>query len=280
MPHTNAFEQCQLQNKRLFWIVIASVAVSLYSMSGWREAGKVVTGHFPPDLRNGATIRMSQTPDVPAHVVYAFGHLIWQKINRWESNGSRDYGVQIFSMQDYLTPSCREQLIADMNIRSKAGELLSRTRTLEEILGMTFSEQRVIVQGNGAWKVVLDAQIRESVNGMAVKSAYLRYPLRIVRFDVDREKNPWGLAVDCYGNERPARLDPKAVAVAQGSNTIVSDNALQPAHIATDVPSVSELAAEGATAAASAATPPKPGSSAAAGTSGLYTPTVLPAPAN
>jgi len=36
----------------------------------------------------------------------------------------------------------------------------------------------------------------------------VRYPLRIVRFDADREKNPFGLAIDCFDDvAQPSRLD-------------------------------------------------------------------------
>ena len=38
--------------------------------------------------------------------------------------------------------------------------------------------------------------------------------------DVDREKNPWGLAIDCFGAERPARLDAKVVDVAKTGRTL------------------------------------------------------------
>ena len=33
--------------------------------------------------------------------------------------------------------------------------------------------------------------------GERVKSRAVAYPVRVVRFDVDRELNPWGLALDC-----------------------------------------------------------------------------------
>ena len=34
-----------------------------------------------------------------------------------------------------------------------------------------------------------------------VKRALVRYPLNIVRYDVDAEKNPWGLALDCFAGQ-------------------------------------------------------------------------------
>ena len=36
----------------------------------------------------------------------------------------------------------------------------------------------------------------------------VRYPLRVVRFEADREQNPFGLAVDCFNdNDLPSRID-------------------------------------------------------------------------
>ena len=31
-----------------------------------------------------------------------------------------------------------------------------------------------------------------------MKRVVVRYPLRVVRFDLDPERNKWGLALDCY----------------------------------------------------------------------------------
>ncbi|MGH2626875.1 MAG: DUF2895 family protein, partial [Anaerolineales bacterium] len=44
------------------------------------------------------------------------------------------------------------------------------------------------------------------VKGMPVKQTRVRYPLEVVLQDVDPEHNPWGLALDGYGSEAPARL--------------------------------------------------------------------------
>ena len=45
--------------------------------------------------------------------------------------------------------------------------------------------------------VSLDLMIEEMVLGERVKSRAVAYPVRVVRYDVDRELNPWGLALDC-----------------------------------------------------------------------------------
>ena len=40
-----------------------------------------------------------------------------------------------------------------------------------------------------------------------VKRALVRYPLKVVRSDVDPERNPFGLAIDCYSGA-PQRITP------------------------------------------------------------------------
>ena len=57
-------------------------------------------------------------------------------------------------------------------------------------------------------------QLMETFRGQPVKDAFIRYPIRVVRYDVDRERNPWRLAIDCYGSHRPARLDMSDVQAA------------------------------------------------------------------
>ena len=42
----------------------------------------------------------------------------------------------------------------------------------------------------------LDMELIETVRGMTVKNPIIRYPLRVVRYAVDPELNPWGLALD------------------------------------------------------------------------------------
>ncbi len=196
---------------RVQWIFIAILAfLATFAMMGWKSTPKDFTAHIPPDLRSGAKLNIGSTPEVPLPNVYAFGMYVWQLINRWQSDGQKNYGEQIFAMQNYITPACREQLIADMNSKASNGELTQRTRTVSEIPGQSYQEKRVIPLGDQAWTILLDMQLQETSRGVTVKDTYIRYPLQVVRFDVARELNPFGLAIDCFGNRRPERLDPKA----------------------------------------------------------------------
>lgn len=222
--YTDALAQANWTIKCLLGVVAASTTVAVIAMFGWRTAERDVTLHIPPDLAAGAQIEVGRK-EVPASNVYLFAFYIWQQLNRWSVNGQRDYGAQIYKLQAYFTPACQQQLINDMTTRAGQGELDQRTRSVMEIPGLGYRDGRVLLHADGSWNVLLDTQIIESSRGVAVKDAYVRYPLHVVRYDVDRELNPWQLAIDCYtAQKRPERLDPQAVAVAmKGSGAVVQN---------------------------------------------------------
>lgn len=205
--YLNALDAQKAANKALLLAVVLLALLCGIAMWGWNHAPRDLTMHVPPDLRNGAHVKLGE---VPPPNVYAFAFYIWQQVNRWAQDGDKDYGLAIFKMAPYLTPRCRETLEQDMRSKASAGELSLRVRALLEIPGHGYEESRVIAQGNGTWRVLLDTEVVETVRGVPVKSAYVRYPLRIVQFDGDRGANPFGLAVDCFADrETPSRIELK-----------------------------------------------------------------------
>jgi len=162
-----------------------------------------MTVHIPPDLRDGARLALD---DIPRANVYTFAFYLLQQLNRWPENGATDYGAAIFSTSPYLTPSFREALIADMQSKARAGELTHRVRGLHALPGSSYDESRVDVVSDREWHVRLDVELAESVKGMTVKQTRIRYPLRVVRYAVDAETNPWGLALAGYAGKGPSRV--------------------------------------------------------------------------
>jgi len=207
--YTNDLASSKHHNQQLLVVIFAVIALAMVAVYfAWRQP-KHVDVHVATDLAAGDSIRVTDGQAIiPKANVYGFGYYIWQQINRWQSDGVKDYGQQIYAMQYFLTPSCQAQLKADMEKRHLRGELRRRTRHVTEIPGFPYSENRVIAEGRDAWTVLLDMQVMETFGGSAVKDVFIRYPLRIVRFDVDRERNPWKLALDCFGSNTPARLNP------------------------------------------------------------------------
>lgn len=222
--YTDALAQANWYIKCLLGVVAASVTVAAMALFGWRSAERDVTVHIPPDLTTGAQIKVGRK-EVPPSNVYLFAFYIWQQLNRWSLNGQQDYGSQIYKLQAFFTPACQQQLINDMTTRAGQGELDQRTRSVMEIPGLGYRDGRVLAHADGSWNVLLDTQIIESSRGVPVKDAFVRYPLHVVRYDIDRELNPWQLAIDCYSaQKKPERLDPDAVAVAMKGNRAVVQN--------------------------------------------------------
>lgn len=186
--------------------VVAILSVTCAALwYGWQTAPQALTIHVPPDLRTGSVRKWW---DVPPQGVYAFGLYIFQQLNRWPSNGERDYADAIFKLQHYLTPACRAFLDGDYTYRKEAGELRKRVRGVYEILGRGYADDptfRVKTLDRDSWLVHLDVNADEYYGSEPVKRAVVRYPLRVVRFDVDPERNPYGLALDCYQGT-PQRL--------------------------------------------------------------------------
>lgn len=195
----NLRQRVQIQNVGL--ATLSVVALGLWV--GWYSAPTRMTFHVPPDLRNGAVVRANE---VPPATVYTFAYYILQQVNYWPKDGQKDYAANIYRYSVYFTPRFQEEMIKDVEERGRKGELLMRLRTVHEVTGHGYEERRVDVLGNGAWVVWLDLDINESVKGLNVKSAALRYPVRVVSYDVSPEQNPYGLALDGYVDEGPRRL--------------------------------------------------------------------------
>ena len=191
---------------RSLWIIIALLVLILAAgWIAWLRMPQQLTVHIPPDLRSGATLSLNE---VPRANVYAFAFYILQQLNRWPNNGAVDYGKAIYRVSAYLTPRFRAALIADMQDKARAGELAHRSRSLQAIVDAAFASEHVQSIGANQWIVTLDLELNEHVQGMSVKKTRIRYPVRIVRYAVDAELNPWGLALDGYADSGPQRIEP------------------------------------------------------------------------
>ncbi|WKN23148.1 PFL_4703 family integrating conjugative element protein [Azotobacter vinelandii] len=180
--------------------------LSLALAYGWWKAPQELTIHVPPDLRSGSTRKWWE---VPPESVYSFALYIFQQMNRWPKDGEVDYQDNIHRLDAYLTPACKAYLQKDYELRRNAGELRKRERGVFEIPGRGIGdagEQRTLVHSINDWTVNLDIAADEHYGGERVKRALARYPLHIVRADVDPEQNPFGLQWDCYGGN-PQRIE-------------------------------------------------------------------------
>ena len=172
---------------------------------GWWTAPRDLTIHVPPDLRSGSTRKWWE---VPPESVYTFTFYIFQQLNRWPVDGEEDYSHNIHTLSAYLTPGCHAFLLRDYQVRRDTGELRKRVRGLYEIPGRGYGDDptnRVRAVSDSDWIVKLDVAADEYYSSEQVKRALVRYSLKVTRQDNDPERNPFGLALNCYA-ETPQRI--------------------------------------------------------------------------
>lgn len=175
----------------------------IVAMSGWMLAPSKLTIHNPPDLRTGST---RPYWEVDPGAVYTFAFYIFQQLNSWTTDGSKDYPRRIANLAPYLTPQCRNFLEDDATQRNNRGELTDRVRGITEIPGRGYKPDNVSIIDRDNWIVTLDISADEYYHAESVKRALVRYPLKVTRWETDAELNPMGLALDCYAAV-PQRLE-------------------------------------------------------------------------
>jgi integrating conjugative element protein (TIGR03746 family) len=220
----NEVTHLQAHVKTLRQSVGALFLLTLTLGFGWWSAPRNLTIHVPPDLRSGSTRKWWE---VPPESVYAFAFYVFQQLNRWPVNGEDDYPRNLQALSAYLTPGCHAFLRQDFDSRRSSGELRQRVRGLYEIPGRGYGSDptmRVKVVSDRDWIVTLDVTADEYVGSEQVKRAFVRYPLKVARLDVDAERNPFGLVLDCY-SEAPQRI---AAPVPQASTSIEGPTGVSP----------------------------------------------------
>lgn len=164
---------------------------------------RTLTIYNPPDLRAGS---QRAWWEVPTSTVYAFAYQTFQQLNRWTRNGEEDYQRNIDELKYLITPSCQRFLDQDYRDRQRHGELRDRVRGVYEVVGRGYSPERVKIISQDSWVVNLDLAIDEYFQDEPVKRVLTRFPISIVRQEVDMQHNPWGLAFNCYDGV-PLRLE-------------------------------------------------------------------------
>ena len=183
-------------------IILVLVAVIAYALFGWSQSPKRIKVDIPPDLRTGSSRGIEEHHP---YNIYGFGLYIWQQMNNWPAGGDKDYAANIERLACYITPKFKAALERDYTQKERRSEL-RRTRALQEMLDRPYEPKRVWMESGESWVSYYDVSIKEAYRGETVKDIYVRYPLRVVRWDVNSECNPWGLALDgLYAD--PKRLE-------------------------------------------------------------------------
>lgn len=194
-------------------IIILLAGVIAYALYGWSKAPERIVVDIPPDLRSGSTRGVDERHP---YNVYAFSLYMWQQLNNWPVSGEENYARNLNAFQCYMTPQFKAELERDLQARGSRSEL-KRTRALHEMYDRPYEAKRVWIESPESWVTYIDAALKETYEGQVVKDSFIRYPLRVVRYDVDGECNPFGLALDGFFKD-PMRLEGRAQSDALAVN--------------------------------------------------------------
>ncbi len=183
-------------------VIVVLVLVSVGLFWGWKSAPSRIKIDIPPDLRTGSTRGIDERHPFN---IYAFGLYIWQQMNNWPIEGLQDYRKRIDSLACYLTPRFKAELERDYELRLRRHEL-RRTRNMQEMPGRPYSSKRVYIDSKDTWVAFYDVSVSEDYKGERIKDVFIRFPIKITRWDVNPECNFWGLALDGFYGQ-PARLE-------------------------------------------------------------------------
>lgn len=212
----NEVMHLQAHVRTLRFASVGLLLITLLLALGWWNAPRELTIHVPPDLRTGSVRKWW---DVPPESVYAFTFYVWQQLHRWPTNGEEDYARNIRALSAYLTPACKAFLEHDFATRRDAGELRQRVRGIYEIPGRGYGEApavRVQTVSSRDWIVTLDVTADEYYGSEQVKRALIRYAIKTTRVDMDPQRNPFGLSIDCYSSP-PQRISSRVLSTPDRS---------------------------------------------------------------
>src|SRR4051812_22872041 len=74
--------------KKQYCFIIFLFIICLLLLIGWMREPADLTIHIPPDISNGATLKVGE---IPKPVIYSFAYEVWQEINYWPNDGMIDY---------------------------------------------------------------------------------------------------------------------------------------------------------------------------------------------
>ncbi|MGR5347500.1 PFL_4703 family integrating conjugative element protein [Vibrio mediterranei] len=191
-------QELQSHIRTLRLVLVMMLCGLLFSIHGNVTSIDKLTVHIPPDLTNGAVMKVGEIPRASVFVNTSY---LWIEFNSWMNNGTKDAYANLNAYQEYFSPQFISIMRAeyDRKITSRA---LERQRRLTLIPG-TSSEavKRVQPISNQSWVVYLDVVDEEFYMGERVKNSKIRYALLVEKTETTVDRNPLGLRIVGFKEE-------------------------------------------------------------------------------
>lgn len=193
--------QEQKEKKILLFIIFGLFIVIGLQSWGWSKAPDKIMIHYPPDLRSSQILKIGE---IPYHEVWTTTSYIMTHLYFWEEDGLVDFEKNRRTFFPFITENF--SLYIKDYIKDHASSLEGRRREMRIMNGTTYDESKVKAIGDDAWIVWLDFRVTETLSGIVVSDEYIRYPVRVVKFDIANNFNPFGYALDGFLAPGPMQL--------------------------------------------------------------------------
>lgn len=170
------------------------------SVWGWKSNQNELTLHYPPNLSVSTTM---QAGYIPKQTVFLFTPMIYQQLMLWQDNALVDYEKNRYNLRQFLTQKYQRGIRDEIETGRKRGTLSGVSRSLSVLPSSAIYSDKAVQPVGNHWIVWLDVNITDRVNGVPVNESVRRLGLRVVRYDIDREANPWQLAIDGIEHDLP-----------------------------------------------------------------------------
>lgn len=202
MPvYEDLLEQKNMTIRMLFRLLIIAVVAIIVIANGWSNAQDEIDVHYPPNITVSTTMKAGY---IPEETIYAFVPLILQQLFLWENNGAEDYEKNRYRLRQFLTPKFSLYVHSQIEKGVKAGTLNGIKRSMQMMPDSVYKDVSVQMQGKH-WVVWIDTIVKDTIKGVPIDDKFRRMAVRVVRYDINRDLNPWGLAIDGIEKQIPIR---------------------------------------------------------------------------
>lgn len=196
-------EQQQLQESRFLRraLVLLMIILIFLGVAIWRLPSQFLI-HTAPDMTKAF---VQKAGEVPNYAVYGFARNLWESINYCEEDCSLEYEAKVNQYRNYLTKTCRHDLLTHFQRRQTS--YTYRSRVLLPTENTIFRPELVKQVSNDSWFVKVEYVLKDDVKSIDVRNNKMLYPLKIIRSSKPLSVNPIGLEADCYFGEGPVLLE-------------------------------------------------------------------------
>lgn len=180
-------------------IILGLFVALVLSLWGWYNAARDITVYYPPNISLSTIMKAGV---IPEETVYSFVPLILQQLFLWEKNGEEDYANNRARWRAMLTERYQRSILDEIEEGKQRGTLRGVTRRMQVLSTSVYNDDSVQIVGN-SWLVWLDVEVTDTVNSVPINTSFRRLGVRVVRYDVNRDANPWQLAIDGIEHDMP-----------------------------------------------------------------------------